>query len=74
MVREKQTSDVYALKTLRKEAAARRALSAADERAVLGAGAGPWFPRLQYAFQVSYNVKLLPFGLHSIHTLLAIGF
>lgn len=56
MVREKQTSDVYAMKTLRKDAAARSAHGAADERAVLGAGDGRWLPKLQYAFQVCCTV------------------
>lgn len=52
MVREKQTSDVYALKILRKEQARKRAAGVEDERDVLATANGPWFPRLQYAFQV----------------------
>lgn len=49
MVREKQTGDVYAMKTLRKEQARKRA---DDERDVLATATGPWIPKLQYAFQV----------------------
>lgn len=53
MVREKQTCDVYALKTLRKEEARKRAVaSTEDERDVLANANSPWIPRLQYAFQV----------------------
>lgn len=51
MVREKQTGDVYALKTLRKEQSRKRA--ADEERDVLATASGPWLPKLQYAFQVS---------------------
>nr|XP_049699282.1 citron rho-interacting kinase isoform X1 [Helicoverpa armigera] len=56
MVREKQTCDVYALKTLRKEQARKRA---DDERDVLAAATGPWMPKLQYAFQDSSNLYLV---------------
>ncbi|KAJ0173065.1 hypothetical protein K1T71_011241 [Dendrolimus kikuchii] len=60
MVREKQTSDVYALKTLRKDQACKRSAGAAeDERDVLATANGPWFPRLQYAFQDSSNLYLV---------------
>lgn len=56
MVREKETGDVYALKTMRKEQARKRAVGAAeDERDVLANATGPWMPRLQYAFQVIGN-------------------
>lgn len=56
MVREKETGDVYALKTMRKEQARKRAVGAAeDERDVLANATGPWMPRLQYAFQVIEN-------------------
>lgn len=55
MVREKQTGDVYALKTLRKEQSRKRA--ADDERDVLANATGNWIPKLQYAFQVSnFNI------------------
>lgn len=53
MIREKQTGDVYALKSLRKEAVRSRAAGAAeDERDVLASSNSPWLPKLQYAFQV----------------------
>lgn len=52
MVREKQTGDVYAMKTLRKEQSRKRA---DEERDVLATATGPWLPKLQYAFQVSAN-------------------
>lgn len=53
MVREKETSDVYALKILRKEEARKRVANGAeDERDVLANATGPWIPKLQYAFQV----------------------
>ncbi|XP_075983571.1 uncharacterized protein LOC142981496 isoform X2 [Anticarsia gemmatalis] len=57
MVREKQTGDVYALKTLRKEQSRKRA--ADDERDVLATATGPWIPKLQYAFQDSNNLYLV---------------
>lgn len=53
MVREKQSGDVYALKTLRKEQSRKRAIACTeDERDVLASTTSPWIPRLQYAFQV----------------------
>lgn len=63
MVREKQTGDVYALKVVRKEAAARRAACAGDERDVLAAAAAPCLPKLQYAFQVrTYSLRSVSCG------------
>ncbi|RVE50300.1 hypothetical protein evm_005135 [Chilo suppressalis] len=60
LVREKETSDVYALKTLRKEQARKRAAGAAeDERDVLANASGPWIPKLQYAFQDHSNLYLV---------------
>ncbi|CAK1590353.1 unnamed protein product [Parnassius mnemosyne] len=60
MVREKETSDVYALKTMRKEQARKRVASGAeDERDVLANANGPWIPKLQYAFQDSSNLYLV---------------
>ncbi|CAG5044216.1 unnamed protein product [Parnassius apollo] len=60
MVREKETSDVYALKTMRKEQARKRVASGAeDERNVLANANGPWIPKLQYAFQDSSNLYLV---------------
>ncbi|KAJ8712973.1 hypothetical protein PYW08_008277 [Mythimna loreyi] len=56
MVREKQTGDVYAMKTLRKEQVRKRA---DEERDVLAAATGPWLPKLQYAFQDSSNLYLV---------------
>ncbi|XP_063832966.1 probable serine/threonine-protein kinase ndrA [Ostrinia nubilalis] len=58
MVREKETSDVYAMKTMRKEEARKRA-TAEDERDVLANANGPWMPRLQYAFQDNSNLYLV---------------
>lgn len=52
MVREKQSGDVYALKSIRKEQARKKALGAADERDILVSASGQWIPKLQYAFQV----------------------
>lgn len=52
MVREKQTGDVYALKSVRKEQARKRVTGAEDERDILANATGHWIPRLQYAFQV----------------------
>ncbi|CAH2259548.1 jg24268 [Pararge aegeria aegeria] len=59
MVREKQTGDVYALKSVRKDEARKRVSGAEDERDILAAGAGHWIPRLQYAFQDSSNLYLV---------------
>ncbi|KAL4711782.1 hypothetical protein ACJJTC_005951 [Scirpophaga incertulas] len=60
MIREKETGDVYALKTLRKEDARKQNGSAAeDERDVLANGNGPWIPKLQYAFQDTSNLYLV---------------
>ncbi|XP_013167910.1 PREDICTED: citron Rho-interacting kinase isoform X1 [Papilio xuthus] len=60
MVREKETSDVYALKILRKEEARKRVANGAeDERDVLANANGPWIPKLQYAFQDSSNLYLV---------------
>ncbi|KAM3964004.1 LOW QUALITY PROTEIN: uncharacterized protein ACR2FA_002045 [Aphomia sociella] len=60
MIREKETGDVYALKTLRKEEARKRAAGAAeDERDVLAIANSPWIPKLQYAFQDSSNLYLV---------------
>lgn len=56
MVREKQTGDVYAMKTLRKEQSRKRA---DEERDVLATATGPWLPKLQYAFQDSSNLYLV---------------
>lgn len=58
MVREKQTGDVYAIKSMRKEAA-RAAGAAEDERDVLANSNSPWLPKLQYAFQVNNAYILL---------------
>ncbi|XP_072934442.1 uncharacterized protein [Epargyreus clarus] len=59
MVREKQTGDVYALKSVRKEQARRRVAGAGDERDVLATANGPWIPHLQYAFQDSSMLYLV---------------
>ncbi|XP_062528975.1 citron rho-interacting kinase isoform X4 [Bombyx mori] len=60
MVREKQSGDVYALKTLRKEQSRKRAIACTeDERDVLASTTSPWIPRLQYAFQDSNNLYLV---------------
>lgn len=59
MVREKQTSDVYALKSIRKDQARKRVSGAEDERDILANAAGCWIPRLQYAFQVHFNLILI---------------
>ncbi|KAI5634055.1 protein kinase domain-containing protein [Phthorimaea operculella] len=60
MVREKQTSDVYAMKVVRKEVAMKRAAGAAeDERDVLATATAPWVPRLQYAFQDASSLYLV---------------
>ncbi|CAH2052087.1 unnamed protein product, partial [Iphiclides podalirius] len=60
MVREKETSDVYALKILRKEQARKRvAIGTEDERDVLANANGPWIPKLQYAFQDNSNLYLV---------------
>ncbi|XP_068623643.1 citron rho-interacting kinase-like [Battus philenor] len=60
MVREKETSDVYALKILRKEQACKRIASGTeDEREVLASNTGPWIPKLQYAFQDSSHLYLV---------------
>ncbi|KAJ8711314.1 hypothetical protein PYW07_008556 [Mythimna separata] len=56
MVREKQTGDVYAMKTLRKEQSRKRT---DEERDVLATATGPWLPKLQYAFQDSSNLYLV---------------
>ncbi|KAH9641449.1 hypothetical protein HF086_006065 [Spodoptera exigua] len=56
MVREKQTGDVYAMKTLRKEQSRKRA---DEERDVLATATGPWLTKLQYAFQDSSNLYLV---------------
>lgn len=53
MVREKQTADVYALKSVRKEQARKRVVGAEDERDILATASGNWIPKLQYAFQVN---------------------
>lgn len=55
MVREKQTHDVYALKTVRKELARKRVAGAEDERDVLATATSAWMPKLQYAFQVIFD-------------------
>ncbi|CAK1541618.1 unnamed protein product [Leptosia nina] len=59
MVREKQTGDVYALKSVRKEQARKRVSGAADERDILATSSGQWIPRLQYAFQDNNNLFLV---------------
>ncbi|XP_061723003.1 citron rho-interacting kinase-like [Cydia pomonella] len=59
MVREKETHDVYALKCVRKEEARKRVAGAADERDVLAGAAGPWAPKLQYAFQDNTTLYLV---------------
>ncbi|XP_045771083.1 citron rho-interacting kinase isoform X5 [Maniola jurtina] len=59
MVREKQTGDVYALKSVRKDEARKRVSGAEDERDILANGTGQWIPRLQYAFQDSSNLYLV---------------
>ncbi|XP_063368778.1 citron rho-interacting kinase [Cydia amplana] len=59
MVREKETHDVYALKCVRKEEARKRVVGAADERDVLAGAAGPWAPKLQYAFQDNTTLYLV---------------
>ncbi|CAG4932824.1 unnamed protein product [Colias eurytheme] len=59
MVREKQTGDVYALKSVRKEQARKRVTGAADERDILATASGQWIPKLQYAFQDNSNLYLV---------------
>ncbi|XP_053617413.1 citron rho-interacting kinase-like isoform X2 [Plodia interpunctella] len=60
MVREKETGDVYAMKTLRKEQSRKhRAGAAEDERDVLANANSPWIPRLQYAFQDNSHLYLV---------------
>ncbi|GBP74880.1 hypothetical protein EVAR_57104_1 [Eumeta japonica] len=61
MVREKHSGDIYALKTLKKEAALTRRGVACyeEERDILAAGAVPWLVKLQYAFQDTANLFLV---------------
>ncbi|XP_050353235.1 citron rho-interacting kinase-like [Nymphalis io] len=59
LVREKQTADVYALKSIRKEQARKRVSGAEDERDILANASGHWVPRLQYAFQDNTNLYLV---------------
>ncbi|XP_045516259.1 citron Rho-interacting kinase-like isoform X2 [Pieris brassicae] len=59
MVREKQTGDVYALKSVRKEQARKKVSGAADERDILASASGQWIPKLQYAFQDNNNLYLV---------------
>ncbi|CAH2093859.1 unnamed protein product [Euphydryas editha] len=59
MVREKQTADVYALKSIRKDQARKRVSGAEDERDILANATGYWIPRLQYAFQDATNLYLV---------------
>ena len=59
MVREKQTGDVYALKSVRKEQARKRVIGAEDERDILANASGQWTPRLQYAFQVCVKITYI---------------
>lgn len=61
MVREKQTGDVYAMKSIRKEQARKRVSGAEDERDILASTSGHWIPKLQYAFQVYIQVNPVDF-------------
>lgn len=61
VVREKQTGDVYAMKSVRKESSlkAGAASSLEEERTILASGASPWLLALQYAFQDAGQLYLV---------------
>jgi len=61
VVKEKQTGDIYAMKTLRKSDAINQRLAAfyEEERDIMVRASSPWLVGLQYAFQDMHNLYLV---------------
>jgi len=60
LVREKQTGDVYAMKTLRKsDTLSNKRAFFENERDVMATATSPWITSLQYAFQDMHNLYLV---------------
>ncbi|XP_069684092.1 citron rho-interacting kinase isoform X2 [Periplaneta americana] len=61
VVREKQTGDVYAMKTLRKSDTLSQQAAAfyEEERDIMAHASSPWITTLQYAFQDMHNLYLV---------------
>ncbi|XP_019763778.2 citron Rho-interacting kinase isoform X1 [Dendroctonus ponderosae] len=53
VVKEKQTGDIYAMKTIRKFDNGTKRMSFEEERDIMAFGASPWLTSLQYSFQDS---------------------
>lgn len=53
MVKEKQTGDVYAMKTIRKFDQDTKRMSFQEERNIMADSNSPWITKLQYSFQDS---------------------
>lgn len=56
VVKEKQTGDVYAMKTIRKFDNETKRVSFEEERNIMAFSNSQWLTSLQYAFQDSYNL------------------
>lgn len=53
LVKEKQTGDVYAMKTIRKFDQDTKRMSFQEERNIMACSNSPWITKLQYSFQDS---------------------
>lgn len=53
LVKEKQTGDIYAMKTIRKFAQDTKRMSFQEERNIMASSNSPWITKLQYSFQDS---------------------
>lgn len=53
VVKEKQTGDIYAMKTIRKFDNETKRMSFEEERDIMAFGDSPWLTTLQYSFQDS---------------------
>lgn len=56
LVKEKQTGDIYAMKTIKKYKSLEQYSSFEEERNIMALSVSPWITKLQYAFQDSANL------------------
>lgn len=60
LVREKQTGDIYAMKTLRKnDTLGNKRAYFENERDIMATAVSPWITSLQYAFQDMHNLYMV---------------
>ena len=65
LIKEKCSGNVYALKVMKKSNGGKNTALYEEERNIMAKTTSPWLTKLDYAFQVIFN--LLIFSISSIH-------